>query len=251
MPSNTLQPPKPPPEKYGLEGYSLYLRAYEIYVKAYNETGKVDAKVEKAKLYSQVAKVPEKGTGTAHKSTKVTPAKATKGTPKNSGTTQPKAAKAAGRSGALHSRNLRRERRKLAAKLAEFAIVKRFADENLRTPLAIRNETKRFWPKARIVPGYALPRVFADLKVGQNGDRAVRWVNTLTVERVARGGIITKKGELVLPDNVPPTAPGSEALRMAREGLGASGSNTPRSSAPGRLAPPPPLPARRAASGGS
>lgn len=229
-----LQAPKPPSEKLGPEAYHNYLLAYQIYVQAYNETGKVTAKVEKAKLYATVTSAVAKPVQVPKGKTAETPKAKAKGTqkPPEKVTTgkspggSAAEARSPGKKGS-HSRNLRQQRRKLAEKLAEVAIVKRFPDsDDPRIPEALVTAKRQFWTKSRIVPGNILPHVFATLRTGENAEHAVRFVSSLTIERIAAGGLVDKKGGLILPGNVPPVAPTELQRSMAK-------------------ATPPPLPRRR------
>jgi len=221
-----LSAPKPPSEKYGLEGYRIYLEAYQVYVLAYQETGKVTAKVEKARLYSDVTKTPEKATKLNKLAAKGKSAAKTVGQPEVSakGTTRKSvpgdAAKLPAGARGTHAQNLRKQRRKLAAKLAEEVVSKRFPDwEDPRIPDELVRATRQLWQKSRLVPGNTLPHVFAALKPGKNADHAVRFVTSLTIERVAAGGLTDKKGELILPRNVPPVASTeSQVVRAERPG---------------------------------
>lgn len=216
--------PKPPPERFGAEAYTQYLRAYEMYVKAYIETNKVDAKVAKAKLYKPTTSSQGERGGSVHTSG-ATPVV---GAPKVAGTalrsvppplpprrqTQPVAQAQASASTATvasgkkpkagpavkHSKNLRAERRVLAGKLAHMAVSKRFPDVDKRPDRTalLTKAHRQFWPKARIVPGNILPRVFAALKDASRADDAFRFVVLLTIERINEGGLVRPDGTFAL-----------------------------------------------------
>jgi len=204
----------------------MYLEAYQIYALAYQETGKVTAKVEKAKLYSDVTKAPAKATKSINlvvKGKSSVKAAGQPGVPAKGSTSKSvpgDAAKLPAGTRGTHAQNLRKQRRKLAAKLADEVVSKRIPDwEDPRLPDELARATRQLWPKARLVPGNALPHVFAALKTGGDADLAVRFVTSLTIERVAAGGLTDKKGGLILPRAVPPAASAvSRAVRAERPG---------------------------------
>jgi len=249
----TLHPPKPPPEKFGPEGYALYLKAYETYAEACVVLGKETAKADKVRSYSQVAKgqvekpapplakdkktpkvksgeIPARNIGVgAGKPPPLPPRKGAKAPTGGAGSKGLDSGDAA--TGGRHARNLRKQRRVLVTK-----VTGKLASLRGDSPESISQFSKetfaRLWENhGRFVPGAVLPAMFGALKKGEF-QAVEQSLMSVTERSVDRGGIWVEDGALRIAPKFPRPVP------EVPVGGGASGGGA-ASSVP-RPVPPPP-----------
>jgi len=211
-----IQPPKPPTERVDPQMYSMYLNAYGAYIDACIASGKEASRDNRAKLYSDVAKAklapPVKtGVATAPPSMKgpvqLTPAttpQGLKGKAKRSEKTVPPPVPAKAGQGKVprgnHAKNLRRERRRLAERIADKQVSLKPVHASGNRELEVRKVMKLAWPQCKLVPSNLLPICFAGLKdVPSVCDKTVRWVASLSADFVASGECVNGR-DLVLPN---------------------------------------------------